>query len=273
MKSIRATLTVAGTALALAVPLVGATSAPAFAASRDGVCNSGEFCYYYNSNEAGSVSDFTGSLGDYGTTQPTCYEFKGSGAGQGVCIKNNAASVWNRTGKTVRVYFNSGYAGASQDFAPGAKGNLNATLKNNNASHQFLGSSGGGSQSPTNDFDHRSRGFAANNCTAFAAYRIASRLGVPSFSNSWGGTTWGNAGTWDDAARRVGVTVNTTPTVGAIAVNDVHKVGHVAYVNAVHSDGSFDVEEYNWNNPLAYGTRTHVHVSNAQADFQWMLHF
>jgi len=58
-----------------------------------------------------------------------------------------------------------------------------------------------------------------------------------------------------------------------IAVNDVHRVGHVAYVNAVHSDGSFDVEEYNWNNPLAYGTRKNVHVSNAQADFQYMLHF
>jgi murein DD-endopeptidase MepM/ murein hydrolase activator NlpD len=43
--------------------------------------------------------------------------------------------VWNRTSKIVRVFFNSGYGGASQDFAAGAKGNLNATLKNNNASH------------------------------------------------------------------------------------------------------------------------------------------
>ncbi|WP_198042144.1 CHAP domain-containing protein [Kitasatospora azatica] len=275
MKNIRTALTVAGTALAMAVPLIGATSAPAFAAGRDGVCDSGEFCLYYNSDQAGSVSDFTGSVSDYGATQPSCYEFKGAGNGQGVCVKNNAASVWNRTGQTVRVYFNSGFGGASQDFAPGAKGNLNSTLKNNEASHQFLSGGGGGTgnQSPTDDFDHGTRGFAADNCTAFAAYRIASRLGVPNFSNSWGGTTWGNAGTWDDAARRVGVTVNTTPSVGAIAVNDVHKVGHVAYVNAVYSDGSFDVEEYNWNNPLAYGTRSHVHISNAQSDFQWMLHF
>jgi hypothetical protein len=89
---------------------------PASAASRDGVCDSGEFCYYFNSNEAGSVSDFTTSLDDYGTTQPTCYEFRGAGAGKGVCVKNNAASVWNRTGQTVRVYFNSNFAGASQDF-------------------------------------------------------------------------------------------------------------------------------------------------------------
>src|SRR4029450_4738840 len=120
--------------------LAGATvvGSPAFAAARDGHCDSGEFCYYFNSDQAGSVSDFTDSQDDYGTTQPSCYEFKGAGNGEGVCVKNNAASVWNRTGKTVRVYFNSNYAGAHQDFAAGAKGNLNATLKNNNASHELL---------------------------------------------------------------------------------------------------------------------------------------
>ena len=113
-----------------------------------------------------------------------------------------------------------------------------------------------------------------NNCTAFAAYRIASRLGHPELQQHLAAASaWGDAGHWDDAARAAGLTVNTTPTVGAIAVNDVHKVGHVAYVNKVYSDGSFDVEEYNWNNPLAYGTRSHVHVSSAQADFQYMIHF
>ncbi|KNX38266.1 peptidoglycan DD-metalloendopeptidase family protein [Luteipulveratus halotolerans] len=114
---------------------VAPTSAEA--AARDGVCDSGEFCLYYNSDNAGSVSDFAGSIPDYGATQPECYEFKSAGAGQGLCVKNNAASVWNRTGTKVRVYYNSGYAGASQDFAAGTKGNLNTTLKNNNASHQL----------------------------------------------------------------------------------------------------------------------------------------
>jgi Stage II sporulation protein/Peptidase inhibitor family I36 len=118
--------------------VVLALASPATAAGRDGVCNSGEFCYYFNSGEAGSISDFTASLDDYGATQPTCYEFKGAGNGKGKCVKNNAASVWNRTSHTVRVYFNSNFAGAHQDFAAGAKGNLNSTLKNNNASHQLL---------------------------------------------------------------------------------------------------------------------------------------
>ncbi|WP_285733383.1 CHAP domain-containing protein [Kitasatospora phosalacinea] len=170
----------------------------------------------------------------------------------------------------MRVYYNSGYEGAYQDFAPGARGNLNATLKNNNASHLFLG----GNQTPVDDYDHTGRGFYVDQCTAFAAFRIATRLGVPNFGNSWGGVHWGNANTWDDAARSAGLAVNTTPTVGAIAVNDVHApYGHVAYVNAVYSDGSFDVEEYNWNHPTAYGTRSHLHVSSSGSDFQWMIHF
>ncbi len=134
--NIRKSIAVAGAALAMTASMLTVAS-PASAASRDGVCDSGEFCYYYNSDNAGSVSDFTASLGDYGTTQPSCYEFKGAGNGQGLCVKNNAASVWNRTSKTVRVYYNSNYAGAYQDFAAGAKGNLNATLKNNNASHEI----------------------------------------------------------------------------------------------------------------------------------------
>jgi murein DD-endopeptidase MepM/ murein hydrolase activator NlpD len=132
----RAAAGLAAAALA-AAGLTVAAATPAGAAARDGVCDGGEFCYYYNSGNAGSISDFAASIADYGTTQPSCYDFKGAGAGKGLCVKNNAASVWNRTGGTVRVHFNSGYGGASQDFAAGAKGNLNATLKNNNASHRF----------------------------------------------------------------------------------------------------------------------------------------
>ncbi|GLW65197.1 hypothetical protein Arub01_34410 [Actinomadura rubrobrunea] len=127
-----------------AIAFGGAASvlaSPASAAARDGKCDSGEFCYYYNSNNQGSVSDFTGSVANYGTSQPSCYDFKGPGNGKGQCIKNNAASVWNRSSKTVRVYYNSNYGGAYQDFKPGAKGNLNATLKNQNASHEFAPSS------------------------------------------------------------------------------------------------------------------------------------
>jgi len=127
------------TPLATFVMILAGVALPssAQAAGRDGICNDGEFCYYYNSNQAGSISDFTGSIGDYGATQPTCYEFRGTGNGKGVCVKNNAASVWNRSTKPVTVYYNSDYQGTSQTIPAGGKANLIAALKNNNASHGF----------------------------------------------------------------------------------------------------------------------------------------
>ncbi|TDD79306.1 hypothetical protein E1293_23820 [Actinomadura darangshiensis] len=122
----------------LALGALVVTAGPAAAAGRDGTCDGGEFCYYFNSDNKGSISDFTGSVDSYGTTQPSCYEFKGDGSGKGQCIKNNAASVWNRSSVDVRVYFNSNYAGTYQVIKAGQKGNLNSTLYNNNASHQFI---------------------------------------------------------------------------------------------------------------------------------------
>jgi murein DD-endopeptidase MepM/ murein hydrolase activator NlpD len=127
--------------IGIAVPLLTATMAAApqvaQAAARDGVCDTGEFCLYYNSDQQGSVSDFAGSITDYGATQPSCYVFNGAGAGKGLCVKNHAASVWNRTSGPVTVYFNSNYAGVNQSIAASAKANLNASLKNQNASHKL----------------------------------------------------------------------------------------------------------------------------------------
>lgn len=128
-------------AAALAVVASGMTAmlaAPsAQAAERNGVCETGEFCYSYNSGFTGSVSDHIGSLADYGTTAPSCYVFKSAAAGQNLCIKNNAASAWNRTTSPVTVYFNTNYGGSSQVIAANTKVDLNATLKNNNASHRI----------------------------------------------------------------------------------------------------------------------------------------
>nr|WP_167147617.1 peptidase inhibitor family I36 protein [Actinomyces sp. ZJ308] len=107
----------------------------ASAATRDGVCDPGEFCLYYNSNGQGSVSDFNGSIPNYGSRQPNCYEFKGAGNGRGKCVKNNAASVWNRTGTSVTVYYNSNHSGRSQVIPNGSLVNLQPGLKNENASH------------------------------------------------------------------------------------------------------------------------------------------
>jgi murein DD-endopeptidase MepM/ murein hydrolase activator NlpD len=122
-----------------ATVLTGSSPAQA-ATARNGVCETGEFCLYYNSDTSGSVSDFAGSISDYGTGSG-CYVFVGAGAGQGQCVKNNAASAWNRTGRYVTVFYNSGYSGPIDNFSPGADANLRDYLKNENAAH-LIGVSG-----------------------------------------------------------------------------------------------------------------------------------
>ncbi|YAL83070.1 peptidase inhibitor family I36 protein [Dermacoccaceae bacterium W4C1] len=130
--------------LAATLSFAALDSSPAQAAGRDGKCDSGEFCYNYNSDLKGSWSDFTTSLGDYGASQPSCWEFKGSGSGKGKCVKNNAGGYWNRTSKNVVVYYNSNYGGATATLKAGSKGKLPGAVYNNNASHKIGGTSGGG---------------------------------------------------------------------------------------------------------------------------------
>ena len=128
----------AAAAAGIAVGLFGVLPvATASAAARDGVCDPGEFCYYWGYGYYGAVSDFTGSVPDYGTTEPNCYDFKGTAPGSGQCVKNNAESVWNRSSVPVTVYFNSWYGGYSHTFQPGESGDLDRNLADNNASHRF----------------------------------------------------------------------------------------------------------------------------------------
>ena len=45
------------------------------------------------------------------------HQFVSSGSGQGQCVKNNTASVWNRTGKSVFVFYNSDFGGVYDEVA------------------------------------------------------------------------------------------------------------------------------------------------------------
>jgi murein DD-endopeptidase MepM/ murein hydrolase activator NlpD len=122
---------------AAAAALLGSVmfAAPAHAATaRNGVCEDGEFCLYFNSDNQGSLVDFAGSIKTYGTGAD-CVKFVGAGAGRGQCVKNNAASAWNRKDVPVTIFFKSDWAGAIDSFVAGKKANLRADLKNENASH------------------------------------------------------------------------------------------------------------------------------------------
>ncbi|KAH7146983.1 CHAP domain-containing protein [Dactylonectria estremocensis] len=90
-------------------------------------------------------------------------------------------------------------------------------------------------------------------CTSFVAWRINERLGVK-FHNQYKGYNWGNANEWDDGARATGVHIDDKPVPGCVAQTNAGQKGHVAWVTAVNGD-TVTIEEYNWNNYRAYGTR------------------
>lgn len=122
-------------------------------------CSEGDLHLLYNSkkyaledgNIVSSWSTFYGNVYNYrGTSRyqgSTFYEyryvFNGSGNGSGQYMKNNAASVRNCSSvDNCRVYYNSGYGGASQYFGKSSGWScdfvdLVAALKNNNASQYF----------------------------------------------------------------------------------------------------------------------------------------
>lgn len=109
-------------------------------------------------------------------------------------------------------------------------------------------------------------GMTERQCTSYAAWYINSR-GTPfgHFTTGPAGTgVFGNATSWDTAARQAGFTVSTTPVVGSIAqwhskertswngrgqwfTYQAGDMGHVGVVTAVHPDGTVDIAQYNYN--------------------------
>jgi surface antigen len=88
-----------------------------------------------------------------------------------------------------------------------------------------------GPASTTNTYDF---GF----CTFWAAKR-REEIGKP-IPN-----TWGDAHTWDDRASLMGYTVDHAPEVGAIMETDDGDLGHVAFVEKVNPDGTWEISQMN----------------------------
>jgi surface antigen len=96
-------------------------------------------------------------------------------------------------------------------------------------------------------------GFYSRECTSFAAWRV-SRRGP--FHNTMRGGHFGNANTWGANAQRIGFPVDDNPVPGAVAWTTAGAAGHVAIVEAVNSNGTVTVEEYNYAVSGRYGRRT-----------------
>jgi surface antigen len=95
-------------------------------------------------------------------------------------------------------------------------------------------------------------GYAYRNCVDFVAWKVAS-LGVPAAQYKG----LGNAKNWASPASAHKLTVDTTPAVGAAAVQTTGTYGHVAYISAYNAKTHvITVEEYNYRQDGTYDTRS-----------------
>lgn len=124
--------------IALASAALVGFASPANAAHQDATVNSGEFVFFYNSNYAGSYSDFlyvSSNLANYTFIKPGL-------SGYQTPVKNNSASVANYKYQTARVYFNSNWAGDYDQVGPGTGSNPSGRnlvkTYNDNASFKWI---------------------------------------------------------------------------------------------------------------------------------------
>jgi len=106
-------------------------------------------------------------------------------------------------------------------------------------------------------YNGQTGGYGYRNCTDWVSFRVRVAGGyVPS--------GLGDAKTWDDRAPTYGYTVSSTPREGAAAVSSVREYGHVMYVEAVNSDGSIFISDYNRAGTGKYDTSTLERVGQGQ---------
>jgi surface antigen len=101
-------------------------------------------------------------------------------------------------------------------------------------------------------------------CTDYAFGRALEK-GLIQGNSSIGGAIRGNAGAWDNNVISAGYAgrVQSQPRANSFIVWEAYSagagsVGHVGFVEAVYSDGSFLVSESNWGNPRMSFNLRHV---------------
>ena len=78
-------------------------------------------------------------------------------------------------------------------------------------------------------------------CVSYTAWKVYQTYGYMPY---WGGR--GNANQWPGNARAAGIPTGSTPRADSVAVWNVGYYGHVMWVEAVNSDGSLWVSQYNY---------------------------
>lgn len=81
-------------------------------------------------------------------------------------------------------------------------------------------------------------GLCYRQCVSYAAWKTYKTHGYMPYG-------FGNANNWDDAARSLGIPVDTNPRPGDIAVSNYGTWGHVMFVERVNPNGTIYVSQYN----------------------------
>jgi surface antigen len=78
-------------------------------------------------------------------------------------------------------------------------------------------------------------------CVSYTAWKVYQTYGYMPY---WGGQ--GNANQWPGDAQRAGIKTSSTPAADTVAIWNVGAFGHAMWVEAVNSDGSLWVSQYNY---------------------------
>jgi len=78
-------------------------------------------------------------------------------------------------------------------------------------------------------------------CVSYTAWKVYQTYGYMPY---WGGS--GNANQWPGDARAAGIPTSSTPKADSVAIWNVGAFGHAMWVEAVNSDGSLWVSQYNY---------------------------
>ena len=105
------------------------------------------------------------------------------------------------------------------------------------------------------------------NCTSYVAWALAAN----GYRIGWFVPGAMDALNWPTVARRKRIPIGTRARRGAVAVwPKWGKFGHVAFVTAVHADGSFDVAEYNLPEGVEFGFDRRSGVSPVGVTFLYV---
>ena len=104
-------------------------------------------------------------------------------------------------------------------------------------------------------------GYGCRQCVSYTAWKVLEKT---DYAPRW----WGNANMWPSSARAAGFSTGNTPRPGAVGIISAGQYGHSVWIEAVNSDGTVDVSQYNYYNAggSGWGHYSKMRVSSATYD-------